>query len=239
MTVGFALLAVLVVLLWPGGRPVPSVPDRRGKRGGESLAGLGAGVRRLWSAEVRLGRAERGWVAEFAELSAVGLDAGLPPTEAARLACAVGSATSSQMGRLGDLLAESEGAGALVGDALHQVAEDDRDLGFLAAAWRLSEELGAAAAPAARLTAEVLRERSASAERRTVLVAGPRASMWLLTLLPLTGPGVAVLLGLPVPEVYGTSAAMVTALIGLCLTATGWAWSRRLLGRALRPTVVP
>ena len=71
-----------------------------------------------------------------------------------------------------------------------------------------------------------------------MLAAGPRASMWLLTLLPLTGPLVAVVLGLPVVEVYGSATAGAAALVGLCLTGSGWLWSRRLLGRALRPAVV-
>ncbi|MFW5470736.1 hypothetical protein ACOCJ4_11875 [Knoellia sp. CPCC 206435] len=239
MTTVLALLISMAVLLWPRSRPARPVlrPARAG--GGELPGGLRAGFRRLWSTEVHVRRADRGWVAEFAELSAVGLDAGLPPGESARLACAVGATTSTQMGRLGEVLAETESEGGLLGEALTQVASDDRDLAFLAAAWQLSEELGAAAAPAARLTAEVLRERSASEERRTVLAAGPRASMWLLTLLPLTGPLVAILLGLPVSAVYGTSAAVTAGLVGLCLTASGWAWSRRLLGRALRPSVLP
>ena len=71
-----------------------------------------------------------------------------------------------------------------------------------------------------------------------VLAAGPRASMWLLTLLPLAGPGVVVVLGLPVTEVYGTGGAGAAGLLGLGLTASGWLWSRRLLSRALRPAVV-
>ena len=54
----------------------------------------------------------------------------------------------------------------------------------------------------------------------------------------MTGPLVALLLGLPVSEVYGNGMAGLAALAGLVLTVLGWAWSRRLLGRALRPAVV-
>ena len=71
-----------------------------------------------------------------------------------------------------------------------------------------------------------------------MLAAGPRASMWVLTLLPLSGPLVALMLGLPVPEVYGDTTAGLTALVGLGVTGLGWMWSRRLLRRALRPAVV-
>lgn len=233
-----ATLAVLVVVLWPGRRP--EARAHRGAPGqpGMDRDGLRSRWRRWWSTELRLPRSGPSWVAEFAELSAVGLDAGLPSGEAARLACAVGSAGFPQMHTLGELLAVTESEGGRLGDALAQASRRDRDLAFLAAAWRLSEELGAAAAPAARLTAEVLGERAASSQRRAVLAAGPRASMWLLTLLPLAGPGVVVVLGLPVSEVYGTGGAGAAGLLGLGLTASGWLWSRRLLSRALRPAVV-
>jgi len=238
MTLVLAALSALAVALWPRGRPRPAPPAHGRKTEVESTTCLRARIRQLWSAEVRVGRAGPGWVAEFAELSAVGLDAGLPGVEAARLACAVGAGSSVRMRGIGELISSTEANGGQLGDALRDAARGDQDLAFLAAAWRLSEEFGVASAPAARLTAEVLRERGASAERRMVLAAGPRASMWLLTLLPLTGPLVALLLGLPVSEVYGNGAAGAAALVGLGLTGLGWVWSRRLLSRALRPAVV-
>jgi tight adherence protein B len=247
MMLVLATLCSLGVVLWPHRDPVLATELSRerptGEPGGrgddEVTGGLRERARRLWSTEVRFGPAETAWVADFAELAAVGLDAGLPGVDAARLACAVGAGASVQMREVGELIAATEADGGQVGDALRHAAGDHGDLAFLAAAWRLSEEFGVASAPAARLTAQVLRERSASVERRTVLAAGPRASMWLLTLLPLSGPLVAVLLGLPVAEVYGDGAAGLTAVVGLGATALGWVWSRRLLGRALRPAVVP
>ncbi|GAA4118889.1 hypothetical protein GCM10022415_18390 [Knoellia locipacati] len=188
---------------------------------------------------MRFGRARRGWVADFAELAAVGLDAGLPSAEAARLACTVG-ATSSDPGPrlLAARLAEVDALGGGVGGCLADEAPGDPDLTFLAAAWQLTDEFGVAAAPAARTAAEVLRERAAAEDRRTVLAAGPRASMWLLTLLPLSGPLVAVLLGLPVTEVYGGVAALGATAVGCVLTGVGWLWSRALVRRALRPAEV-
>lgn len=192
------------------------------------------------SREVRFSRARRGWVADFAELSAVGLDAGLPAAEAAQLACDVGgsAATRSEFAALGVQVAAVQAHGGAVGECLRVAAEGDRDLTFLAAAWQLTDEFGVAAAPAARASAAVLRERAASEDRRTVLAAGPRASMWLLTLLPLSGPLVAMLLGLPVGEVYGTRPSLIAASGGLCLTALGWLWSRNVLRRALRPAQI-
>lgn len=262
MTALLIALLVLVILLWPRGRPGSSWGRGRDTGLGAGL-GMGAGaghglggvagadaerrpvalstkVREVLSREVRFGHARRGWVADFAELSAVGLDVGLPASEAARLACEVGgsAAPGAEFTGLGVLIADAQEHGGGVGRCLRQAAEGDRDLAFLAAAWQLTDEFGVAAAPAARVSAAVLRERAASDDRRTVLAAGPRASMWLLTLLPLSGPLVAVVLGLPVGAVYGTTPSLVAAAVGLGLTVLGWLWSRTVLCRALRPSEI-
>ena len=255
MTGLVVILVVLAVCLWPPGRPV--LPGRSegwtghrplagpsGGPGGPAAAparsGLAGRARALWGRELRFVRVRRGWVADFAELAAVGLDAGLPAAEAAQLACDVGGSatTRPEFMALGRQVASARARGAAVGNCLRQAAEGDRALSFLAAAWQLTDEYGVAAAPAARASATVLRERAASDDRRAVLAAGPRASMWLLTLLPLSGPLVAVVLGLPVGEVYGTGASLLAAAAGLCLTALGWFWSRTVLRRALRPAEV-
>ena len=244
MTVVAAALVALAVALWPRGRP-RSTPGRRlgdadagGPVSGGEPSGL-ARVRGVLRREVRLGRTRRGWVADFAELAAVGLDAGLPSAEAARLACTVGVASSHPGPRLlAERLGEVDALGGGVGSCLADEARGDPELTFLAAAWQLTDEFGVAAAPAARTAAEVLRERAAADDRRTVLAAGPRASMWLLTVLPLSGPLVAVLLGLPVSDVYGGVAALVATAVGCLFTGVGWLWSQRLVHRALRPAEV-
>lgn len=245
MTVVAAALVALAVVLWPRGRLrstqgwVGLGPAGMGEPGrGGATSGL-TRVRLLLRREVRFGRTRRGWVADFAELAAVGLDAGLPSAEAARLACTVGAASSNPGPRLlAERLAEVDALGGGVGSSLADEARGDADLTFLAAAWQLTDEFGVAAAPAARTAAEVLRERAAADDRRTVLAAGPRASMWLLTVLPLSGPLVAVLLGLPVTDVYGGVAALVATAVGCVLTGVGWLWSRGLVRRALRPAEV-
>jgi len=268
MTVLAAALLVLAFVLWPardsvvhgGVEAARRGSSRRGAGGlaeeggaGGLVAAGGAGgsaglgspsplderVRRLLRREVRLRqRARQGWTADFAELAAVGLDAGLPSAQAAVLACAVGTSTRPEMQMLAERLEAVDAEGGAVGDCLARCADDDPDLRFLAASWQLADEFGVAAAPAARTAAGVLRERATADERRAALAAGPRASMWLLTLLPLSGPVVSVLLGLPVDEVYGGAVAWASATSGLLLTGAGWLWSRRLLRRAVRPARV-
>ncbi|MFC7490036.1 MULTISPECIES: type II secretion system F family protein [unclassified Knoellia] len=234
------LLLVMAIFLWPRGRPVPRTGWPGGAGPAPDAGALSVRVRALLSREVQFRRERRGWVADFAELSAVGLDAGLPAAEAARLACEVGgsAARSAEFADLAARIADAQAHGHGVGGCLRDAAEGDRDLAFLGAAWQLTDEFGVAAAPAARVSAAVLRERTASDDRRTVLAAGPRASMWLLTLLPLSGPLVAVVLGFPVLEVYGSTPALAAATVGLGLTGLGWFWSRTVLRRALRPAEI-
>ncbi|KGN38327.1 type II secretion system F family protein [Knoellia subterranea] len=247
MVLATALL-VIAILTWP--EPLRRVVARSTRESGlarpaasdagSSVAGRVRGAAPRLADRLRRrvqpGTASRGWVADFAELAAVGLDAGLPAAEAARLACDVGGSarTRTEFAMLGQRITHAVAHGEAVGGCLRAASDGDRDLTFLAAAWQLSDEFGVAAAPAARTSAAVLRERAASEDRRMVLAAGPRASMWLLTLLPLAGPLVVVVLGLPVDEVYGGVASMAATGVGLVLTGLGWLWSRSVLRRALR-----
>ncbi|KGN32177.1 hypothetical protein N802_10905 [Knoellia sinensis KCTC 19936] len=238
------MLVVLAGVLWPRARPASAGAATTGRWGSQPGVGpvvcdLVARARSALTRELRFGRRTAGWVSDFAELSAVGLDAGLPAVEAARLACEVDVARARpELLALGDRLVEAQRHGGSVGACLGDAAREDPDLAFLAAAWQLTDEFGVAAAPAARTSADVLRERAASGDRRAVLAAGPRASMWLLTLLPLAGPLVTLVLGLPVRTVYGNPAALIAVVGGLALTALGWWWSRTVLHRALRPSEV-
>lgn len=273
VVLGLVLAVVAATALWPRSRGGTGVTGSRatGAEGAGETHGVLARARELLRREVRLGRCRPEWVADFAELSAVGLEAGLPAVEAARLACSVGAgsgsgtrtepgagvragsgglarastgvvagastgATDSGRAELARRLDEAQATGRPVGEALALVAHSDRDLGFLAAAWQLTDEFGVAAAPAARASADVLRERRAGHDRRAVLAAGPRASMWLLTLLPVAGPAVTLVLGLPVRSVYGGPVALAAVVGGLILTALGWWWSRTILRRAMCAT---
>lgn len=202
-----------------------------------------------WPSWARRRSPGSGWVAEFAELSVLGLEAGLPPGEAAELACDVGWAAGGQgagrggaeheWSRTAAVVASARREGLPVGEALRDAAgstgRGDQDLAFLAAAWGLSEDLGAPTAPAAARVAEVVRGRVAARERRTALLAGPRASMWVLSALPVAGPGLAMAVGLPVRQVYADAPALLLLGAGIALTGFGWVWSAAMLARAARP----
>lgn len=220
------LLLVAAVLLWPW----PPV---------DGSARDAAPVRAWLRVRVRRRRAGGEWVAELAEVTTVGLRAGLD------LAGAVGVAARSPTvrpvaGWLGERLEAATRAGsgvaACVSDPPPATGPDERaDLAVLSRAWRLSEHTGAAASRTTAGAAAAIRARAAARERVAAALAGPRASMRLLTLLPLGGPLVGLLLGLSPADLYGSLAARAAAALGVCLTVAGWWWSRGLVGRALRP----
>jgi tight adherence protein B len=255
-----ALVVALARLLWPSRRAdVSSGPARGGDpaRGPTSAAeaaqdmsrGHGGGHTSAWVARVtvRAGRRSRRrsddpWVADFAEVVAVGLDAGLD-LPAAALASARSPGVRSRAPWLSAHLQGSVDDGRAVTTVLEGGCavgsgigpEARRDLALLVAAWRLAEEVGAAASAVTTSAATSVRERRAAVDRTAVVVAGPRASMVLLSALPLAGPAAALVVGLPPGRLYDSVGARVLGLVGLLLTAVGWWWARGLLRRARRP----
>ena len=168
----------------------------------------------------------------------MGLQAGLDLPSAA-----VASARSPGVRRRAPWLAERLESSVRAGRGVTGILDggpvvDDaecRDLQLLVTAWRLAEELGSGAAVVTASAAASVRERRAAADRTAVVVAGPRASMLLLTALPLAGPVAAVLVGLPPGRLYDSTTASAMGVLGVLLTLAGWWWARALLRRARRP----
>ncbi|GAA4389543.1 hypothetical protein GCM10023153_05870 [Ornithinibacter aureus] len=233
-----AVLAALAVCAWPA----------RGSRGSADAAGrfepvgssASGGSWWRWHARVSdrvLRRHRPPWVADLAEVTAVGLAAGLDLPSAVSVA-ARSPGIEAAAPWLGPRIVASASSGGAVlvlepePDALS--SQDRHDLRVLEAAWRLTEEAGAASSVVTAAAAESIRARRAAGDRAGVVAAGPRASMWLLSALPVAGPLAALLVGLTPGRLYGTGPAQAAAAVGLLLTALGWSWSRGLLRRALR-----
>ena len=231
-----ALAAVLACLVWPGRSSDPAAGPPEPEGGDTGASWVARGVARARRLVPR--RSEDDWVADFAEVVAVGLDAGLDLPSAA-LASARSPGVRARAPWLGARLGASVEGGSGVTTVLDGdpdlPAEVRRDLALLVAAWRLAEEVGAAASAVTASAAASVRERRVAADRTAVVVAGPRASMLLLSALPLAGPAAALLIGLPPGRLYDSVPARLLAFVGVLLTAVGWWWARGLLRRARRP----
>ncbi|MGG5259732.1 hypothetical protein [Phycicoccus avicenniae] len=231
------LLLVAAVVLWPPGAPDPDPV-------GAALPAFPRGARSGWSGWGlrRAGPGRRGepeWVAELAELTAVGLRAGLGLGGAAAVAAgspAVRAGAPWLAERLAPAAVDGSGVAGCLAEPPPDVARAHRaDLEVLGRAWRLSEDAGVAASRTTAGAAAAIRGRVAARERVGAALAGPRASMALLTALPLAGPFVGLLLGVSPSALYGSVPARAAAVLGVLLTVAGWAWGRRLVRRSLRP----
>jgi tight adherence protein B len=108
--------------------------------------------------------------------------------------------------------------------------------GQLAACFDIAEASGCPLADVlTRFAAQLEAEDDAEAARETAL-AGPRATVRLLSWLPLLGLGLGMLLGVdPVKILLGTPYGIAALAMGVALTAAGRIWSARLVRVAAGP----
>jgi len=110
---------------------------------------------------------------------------------------------------------------------------------MLAQAWSLTEDMGAPLAQGVRTTAGLLEARIAHERRLVAALAGARATVNLLTVLPIGGPLVALVLGIGPGELYGGSRLTQGSLmLGLSLAGIGRWWVRRMVRAVERGPVV-
>ncbi|GAA2741696.1 hypothetical protein GCM10009868_08710 [Terrabacter aerolatus] len=110
------------------------------------------------------------------------------------------------------------------------------ELSLVAAAWRLSETTGAPLASAVDRAVRGLLDARSRRGKVAVAVAGPRATVTVLTLLPLTGPLFGLACGIDPASLYLASPiATACAVLGLLLVWVGRAWCTRMVRKAVRP----
>ncbi|WP_170230814.1 type II secretion system F family protein [Ornithinicoccus hortensis] len=107
----------------------------------------------------------------------------------------------------------------------------DPDLAALGRAWALSERTGAPLADALTTAATVARARLEQERRVEAATAGARATSTLLTLLPVGGMGVGMLLGVSPGALYGTAFAQASLGVGLVTLLLGRVVVRRMVAR--------
>ncbi len=183
------------------------------------------------------------------------LDAGLPPARAVAIAGAAslgrsgvrgarrsttrsGQRRSREMEWLVESLLDVAEAGQPLSSIWAECARrtGSTDLGFVASAWRLSETTGTPLAAAVARAAEGLRDARARRTKVAVLVAGPKATVTVLTVLPLTGPLFGLACGVhPVAMYLGSSLSFASLLLGLALIVLGRFWCSRIVRQAVAP----
>jgi tight adherence protein B len=220
----FAAVAA-VCLVWPA----------RSRRGSD--LGPRAAPRR------RAGRPGRGGTGDLADLLALlaaPLRAGVPPPVAVTAALRAAPVNSRLTALVAGLRRAAETGDSLADEWLaHGRDQAWTDLTFIGQAWVLTERTGAPLAEALADAERVLRDRTRASGRLDAIAAGPRASMAVLTALPLAGPLVGLTFGLSPSDLYRASPVSAASCgLGLGLTLLGWWWGRRILARALTAPVL-
>jgi tight adherence protein B len=99
--------------------------------------------------------------------------------------------------------------------------------------------MGVPLAQAVRTTAGLLEARIAHERRLAGAVAGARATVNLLTVLPVGGPLLALVLGIGPGELYGGSGLTQASLVlGLGMAGLGRLWVRRMIRAVARGPVI-
>lgn len=241
-----SLLAVATGLLW---RPEGSGRSALRATGGKPASMAGPSVQSPWGRWfTRRGdrRTADGVEADALDLLdglAPALRAGLPPVAALRLmtssgagsvpaAIGGGATTGPRTARLVSGLGHAAGRGeplAPVWSAYAEAVGSD-DLRLVAAAWSMCDTLGSPLAPTVSLVSDVVRRRRAVRQRIAAALAGPRATMRVLTALPLSGPVLALAVGVSPGDLYAQPAGAVSLAAGVGLLALGRLWAARMIG---------
>jgi tight adherence protein B len=177
------------------------------------------------------------------EAIAPALEAGITPASALRSAADArsGSGGPDPLAELAGTIAVAAADGVRLGPLWREAADSSgsAELLLLAQAWSLTEDLGVPLAQAVRTTAGLLEDRIAQEQRVAGAVAGAKATMNLLTVLPIGGPLLALVLGIGPAELYGVSGLTQSCLLlGLCLAGVGRWWVHRMIRAVARGPVL-
>ncbi len=103
------------------------------------------------------------------------------------------------------------------------------DLRLVAAAWTLCDTLGSPLAPTVATVSDVVRRRRSVRQRIAAALAGPRATMRVLIALPLSGPFVALAVGVSPGDLYTEPAGALSLGVGLAVLLLGRLWAGRMI----------
>ena len=108
----------------------------------------------------------------------------------------------------------------------------------VARAWALSDRVGCGLSAALNSAVESMREQEEHRRRVSAATAGPRATMQLLTLLPVAGVAVCAVIGVNPVRLYSGPGGLAALAAGLVLLWCGRAAITRMIARSCRPGVL-
>ena len=121
-------------------------------------------------------------------------------------------------------------------EVLRRLGAGQRAAMSVAAVWTLAEEVGAPLAELLEGLGTSLRQEADVDAQIQAALAGPRATVRLLAVLPLVGVALGELIGArPVHVLFTTSAGRLSGLAGLALAVLAHLWTRRLVARVAPP----
>lgn len=231
MTLVAAACLCMAVVTWPGrGTPVIRAREVRPRMRLHGVLGR------------RRRHTELDAVTAMLEGIAPALAAGVTPATAVAASASLAGARVSGPGLRRDLaqLAREARAGGELAPlwaqlhARHRIAALDD----VARAWALSEQLGCPIGDALRAATAMLREQVDLQRRIDAATAGPRATMQLLTALPVIGLVIASLIGVPPWQLYAGRFGVAVLLLGALFVVAGRQLTRRMIRRASRPAAL-
>ncbi|MHB8273632.1 MAG: type II secretion system F family protein [Dermatophilaceae bacterium] len=248
MSLVVALLAAGAVLLWPDrfGRCrlaiLPGVPSAAALVPRSLVASAWERARR-WRQGRGAVRVSPQDLLSLLDAISPALDSGVAPAAALRIAAdsRSGSGRPDPLAALARNMASAAADGATLGPLWRAAAESvgSAELLLLAQAWSLTEDIGAPLAQAVRTTAGLLEARIAHERRLAAAVAGAKATVNLLTVLPIAGPLLALVLGIGPGDLFGGSRlTQGSLLLGLCLAGIGRWWVRWMVRAVARGPVI-
>lgn len=231
-------LLVLAAVLWPGQPLATDVLEREPRRAPSPVWFLPSSNRSRSSREEQ-GRA----LLQVLESIAPAVREGVPPARA--LAITVGSA--GQELTEGDVaddlrrLAQHGAEGRALGPAWVELGRRHQlpALAQVGRAWTLSERMGCPLADALATATGGLRSRLEHERQLRTLTAGPRATMQLLSLLPVAGLALAMLIGVDPRQIYTGPVLLLAVAPGLALLVAGRLLVRAMVHRATRERRLP
>ena len=224
-----AVCACVGVIVWPA-------------RGGPAIRRRHRVAWRSWRRRRRSTSADLDAIIGMLEGIGPALAAGVTPTTAVATSAALAAARVDSP-RLRDdlrLLARQAADGDELAPRWARLHARHRipALEDVARAWGLSEQLGCPLADALRAATTMLREHIDLQRRIAVTTAGPRATMQLLTLLPVIGVAIASLIGVPPWQLYAGPLGLTVLLLGSLFVTAGRLLTRRMIRRASAPAAL-